>query len=609
MQTATYSPEDNKLRLYSEERLDPETYARARAAGFIWAPHQKLFVAPRWTPTAADLLLELCGEIGDEDTSLVDRAEDRADRFEDYSERRAQDAGRASDAVHALSDNIPLGQPILVGHHSEKRARRVAEKIQNEMSRAVKLWDQADYWKSRAAGAIRLAKYKELPDVRARRIRGLEADQRRHQKELEHAQRYLAFWTDASLTQETAERLANYSHVCPPAEMGWCLWSALHDGKCTVEQARKIATAAYLNTIAYAQRWLVHLDNRLAYERAMYAESGGTAADQTRPEVGGAVQCWASIHGGWSYIKKVNKVSVTIEDNWGNGGRNFTRTIELTKLRRVMSAAQVEAARAAGRLLEAGNSRPGFFLAGTDGPEPAPLQPAPPTAAEPAITTPAAERPPVATQVAAMRESLRAGVQVAVVPQFFPTPPEIGRRMVAECGLLIGKRVLEPSAGAGHLVRAIADNATGFNLLRVVAIEVNLALVGFLKAMRRRSLYANEWNFDIRHADFLELQPPELGLFDAVVMNPPFENGADIKHIHHALKFLKPGGRLVALCANGPRQQEALSNLGKWTDLPADSFKSVGTRVNVAMLTMLMAESHPLSTTNSNLAVNQPTLF
>jgi hypothetical protein len=47
--TATYSPEDNKLRLYSAARLDSETYARVKAAGFIWAPKQDLFVAPMWT--------------------------------------------------------------------------------------------------------------------------------------------------------------------------------------------------------------------------------------------------------------------------------------------------------------------------------------------------------------------------------------------------------------------------------------------------------------------------------------------------------------------------------------------------------------------------------
>ena len=33
--TATYSPEDNKLRLYSTTRLDSETYARVKAAGHL----------------------------------------------------------------------------------------------------------------------------------------------------------------------------------------------------------------------------------------------------------------------------------------------------------------------------------------------------------------------------------------------------------------------------------------------------------------------------------------------------------------------------------------------------------------------------------------------
>ena len=61
---------------------DAEVYDRVKAAGFKWAPKQELFVAPMWTPEREDLPIELCGEIGDEDTSLVDRAEERADRFE-----------------------------------------------------------------------------------------------------------------------------------------------------------------------------------------------------------------------------------------------------------------------------------------------------------------------------------------------------------------------------------------------------------------------------------------------------------------------------------------------------------------------------------------------
>ncbi len=113
--TATYSPEDNKLRLYTSTRLDAETYARVKAAGFSYAPKQELFFTPMWTPQREDLLLELCGEIGDEDTSLVERAEQRSERFSEYSDKRAEDADRAHQTVNRITDGIPLGQPILIG--------------------------------------------------------------------------------------------------------------------------------------------------------------------------------------------------------------------------------------------------------------------------------------------------------------------------------------------------------------------------------------------------------------------------------------------------------------------------------------------------------------
>jgi len=103
----------------------------------------------------------LADEIGDEDTTLVERAEVKADRLEDLSTRRAQDGDRAQNAVHAIADGIPFGQPILVGHHSERHARKDAEKIEKGMRRAVEMWKAAEYWQSRAKGAIRLAKYKE----------------------------------------------------------------------------------------------------------------------------------------------------------------------------------------------------------------------------------------------------------------------------------------------------------------------------------------------------------------------------------------------------------------------------------------------------------------
>jgi len=110
--SATYSPEDNKLRLYPAYRLPKDEYDRLRAAGFKWAPRQELFVAPMWTPQREDLLIEMAGEIGDEDTSLVDRAAERAERFGEYSDARRHAAESARKAVDRIADDwidLPAG--------------------------------------------------------------------------------------------------------------------------------------------------------------------------------------------------------------------------------------------------------------------------------------------------------------------------------------------------------------------------------------------------------------------------------------------------------------------------------------------------------------------
>lgn len=93
MYRATYSPDDNKLRLYAASRLDPETYKKVHDAGFRWAPKQALFVAPAWTPGREDVLLSLAGEIEDEDSTLAERQEARAERFTGYSGNASSTCG------------------------------------------------------------------------------------------------------------------------------------------------------------------------------------------------------------------------------------------------------------------------------------------------------------------------------------------------------------------------------------------------------------------------------------------------------------------------------------------------------------------------------------
>ena len=568
--SATYSAEDNKLRLYASSRLDKELYERVRAAGFIWAPKQGLFVAPAWTPSREDLLLELAGEIGDEDSSLADRAEDRAERFEDYGESRREDAEQAREAVSRIADNIPFGQPILVGHHSEKHARKDAERIENGMRKAVRMWETAKYWQSRAAGAIRHAKFKEQPGVRARRIKGLEADQRKQAKQKTEAESLLAAWRKDGLTYERAGQIANYDHIsaCFPKEKypeskydgPQSLWSALDSHTITAEQARDIAIPAHERAIAQCDRWLNHVANRLEYERAMLADSGGTEADRVEPEVGGACKAWCSWRGGYSTIRKVNKVSVTLLDNWGNGGADFSRTIPFDKLSGLMSKADVDKARSEGRLL--GETPRGFHLAGIQPPEPRK-----PTEPE-----------PQAEAFDAMRDTLKAGIRVVTAPQLFPTPADLAARMADLAEIEPGQRVLEPSAGTGNLLKAIQEAEPN---AKVTAVEINQAVCDALS----RTYNPRPAGWSLLQDDFLTCNGNLGAKFDRIIMNPPFADGADIRHIQHALTFLKPGGRIVALCANGPRQNEKLRPLADtWEDLPADTFKDAGSGVRAALL-------------------------
>lgn len=671
--TATYSPEDNKLRFTPFARLSKDDYNRARSAGFIWAPKQEIFVAPMWTADREDLMLEWCGDIDDEDTSLVERAEQRAERFEDYSDKRQDDAERARSAVESIAGNIPFGQPILVGHHSQRRAERDAEKIENGMRRAVKMWETSKYWEDRARSAISHAKYKERPDVRARRIKKIEADKRKQERNRAENERALKFWNGGfklkrretgearplEISEANREAIAKYIGsdsslgylpVCkhPSLNQSWHAWDVLRPdgeryGECpsmTIAEVQEKALNFYPRLIAHCNRWIAHYENRLTYERAMLAADGGTASDQTGPEVGGAVRCWASpgYGKGWAFIQKVNKVSVTIHDEADypredGKKRIFRRIMPFDKLHEVMTKAQVDAAKADGSLKEC-NGGTGFYLFAPDDKATAPTRdeerwtahheavaakseeekqqaavirareyerldairaaagaksicavtgkltfednicPDGPSCPDPICQDERRKAGIEPSAFEAMRESLKGGVKVVSAPQLFPTPPDLAAQMVERAEIESGVCVLEPSAGTGNIVKAIRDAVD----TEVVGVEISRTLCSGLE--RRFQSY----ELAVKCADFLQCNG-DLGKFDRILMNPPFADGQDIAHIKHAINFLNPGGRLVAICANGPRQQEQLQPLAdEWIDLPAGSFKESGTMVNAAML-------------------------
>lgn len=77
----------------------------------------------------------------------------RIERYERLAEKAKQESNTAFEKSHKMSEVIPFGQPILIGHHSERRDRRYREKIDNTMRKSVKFDEKAEYYKSKAEAA------------------------------------------------------------------------------------------------------------------------------------------------------------------------------------------------------------------------------------------------------------------------------------------------------------------------------------------------------------------------------------------------------------------------------------------------------------------------
>lgn len=160
---------------------------------------------------------------------------------------------------------------------------------------------------------------------------------------------------------------------------------------------------------------------------------------------------------------------------------------------------------------------------------------------------------------------------------YFPTPPELAKRVIALAEVAPGELVLEPSAGQG----GIADHLAGF------AVDCVELLPDNAKVLRSKG-------YNLLHeGTFFDVVPTPI--YDKVIMNPPFEKQADIDHVLHAFKFLKPGGRLVSIMASSVTFRENKKTLdfkalvdrqGFIEHNPAGAFKESGTMVNTVTVVL-----------------------
>lgn len=160
--------------------------------------------------------------------------------------------------------------------------------------------------------------------------------------------------------------------------------------------------------------------------------------------------------------------------------------------------------------------------------------------------------------------------------QLFQTPAPLARRLVELLDLPAGARILEPSAGLGRILDALKPHQPA----EVLAVEVAAELCGVLYRQDRPGVR-------ILQRDFLAVDPSEVAPVDAVAMNPPFHLRADVRHVLHALRFLRPGGRLAALVMDTHHRAQALRDLADhWEPIPAGAFRAEGTETQTVLLSI-----------------------
>ncbi|GIG29314.1 DUF3560 domain-containing protein [Cellulomonas marina] len=178
-----------------------------KALGWRWSGRLSAWFVPRSRARFADrgLIERTAGalrEAGHEvdvdvDDTVHERAhlearqaeheQQRAERLQERAARHRTVAEQADEAGRALADRIPLGQPILLGHHSQRRAERDRERIERAMRTSIEHDAQARRAEDAARAAAGAAARRHAPVTVANRIQRLEAQIRKTERALDAA--------------------------------------------------------------------------------------------------------------------------------------------------------------------------------------------------------------------------------------------------------------------------------------------------------------------------------------------------------------------------------------------------------------------------------------
>lgn len=136
----------------------------------------------------------------------------------------------------------------------------------------------------------------------------------------------------------------------------------------------------------------------------------------------------------------------------------------------------------------------------------------------------------------ALNPAVRQAIDLGVVRRhnFVPTPPAIADIMIKKADIQPNDRILEPSAGQGHIIERIHKIFHYFNVID--AVEKHPVLSDILRSLQKVRVVGT---------DIMDYSPGQI--YDKIIMNPPFNSGNPIRHGVHCFGLLKPGGTLVTV--------------------------------------------------------------
>jgi hypothetical protein len=170
-----------------------------------------------------------------------ERKLEKAVRYDGYSENAEARAEVRSKAAHEIGSFIPMGQPILVGHHSEKRHRRDLRRIDSNIRSSIEESKKADYFEHQSTHLEQDARrIKEDPSYIMNRIEEAEVNLRRLERDGHH-------YSDAEIrVKETTEKLKYWK--CRQAEVE----KMLNDAGLRVASPKNIKTGYF---VRYGGSW------------------------------------------------------------------------------------------------------------------------------------------------------------------------------------------------------------------------------------------------------------------------------------------------------------------------------------------------------------------